>query len=122
MSHVVTWFEVPAKDIDRAKKFYSEVFQIEMHSDEIMGSKMAFFPMEKGDVSGALSEGQGYEPAKDGVKIYFDCGEDLSVQLGRVEAAGGQIAMPKTLITEEIGYIAFVMDTEGNTVGFHSKG
>ncbi|MFA8342640.1 MAG: VOC family protein [Rhodothermaceae bacterium] len=122
MANVVNWFEIPAKDLQRAKKFYSEVFDVEMSEHEMQGFKMAFFPMEENEIGGGLCEGEGYEPSKTGVKVYFNCGDDLSVQLSRVEAAGGEIVMPKTLITEEIGYMAFINDTEGNGVAFHSKG
>jgi hypothetical protein len=39
--------------------------------------------------------------------------------LARVEAAGGKIAMPKTSIGPN-GFMAFIIDTEGNQVGIHS--
>jgi len=121
MANIVNWFEIPAVDFGRAKKFYSKVLNIKLAEHEMMGVKMAFFPMEEGEIGGAVCEGKGYEPSVTGVKIYFNCGKDLSVQLERVEAAGGEIVMPKTLITEEIGYMAFINDTEGNCIAFHSK-
>ena len=40
--------------------------------------------------------------------------------LARVEAAGGQVAMPKMSIGEH-GSIAFIIDTEGNKIGIHSN-
>jgi len=36
-----------------------------------------------------------------------------------VEKAGGKIAMPKTQIGEA-GWIAVILDTEGNSMGLHS--
>lgn len=122
MAHTINWFEIPAANLDRAKKFYSEVMQIEMPVQEIMGIKMAFFPMEEGEVSGSLCEGEMFTPSKTGTVVYLNCGDDLSLQLSRVEAAGGKIVVPKTLITEEIGYFAVFTDTEGNNIAFHSKG
>jgi len=47
-------------------------------------------------------------------------GDDLSTPLARVEAAGGQVEMPKTKISDEVGFMAIIRDTEGNRVAFHS--
>jgi uncharacterized protein len=38
-----------------------------------------------------------------------------------VEPAGGQVIQPKTLITEDIGYMALLIDSEGNRVALHSQ-
>jgi predicted enzyme related to lactoylglutathione lyase len=38
-----------------------------------------------------------------------------------VEAAGGQITMPKTFIADNVGHMAFFIDTEGNSVALHSN-
>jgi predicted enzyme related to lactoylglutathione lyase len=38
-----------------------------------------------------------------------------------VEVAGGRITMPKGKISDEIGYMGFFMDTEGNAVALHSN-
>ncbi len=39
----LNWFEIAVSDIKRSKKFYESVFEIEMHSQEMMGMQMAFF-------------------------------------------------------------------------------
>jgi uncharacterized protein len=51
--------------------------------------------------------------------IVTDSG-DLSVELGRVEQAGGKIIIPRTLISEETGFMAVIIDTEGNRIALHS--
>ena len=70
-------------------------------------------------VGGGLVQMQGATPSADGVTIYLNGGDDLSIPLGRVEAAGGKILMPKTDIGEN-GYMAQLLDTEGNRVALHS--
>jgi predicted enzyme related to lactoylglutathione lyase len=40
--------------------------------------------------------------------------------LDKVEAAGGKIMVPKTEISPEYGYMAVIMDTEGNRIALHS--
>ena len=120
MANSINWFEIPATDLQRAKKFYSAVMEIEMPEQEISGMKMAFFPYEEGDVSGALVEGEMFKPSADGAVVYLNCGEDLSPYLSRVETAGGKVVMPRTLVTEEIGSIAMFIDSEGNRIALHS--
>jgi predicted enzyme related to lactoylglutathione lyase len=84
---------------------------------------MALFPSENGSgkLSGALVKSDFHTPSEAGVIIYFNCNPDLSVALSRVEAAGGKTMMPKTLISAENGYMAFVTDSEGNRVALHSN-
>ncbi|MCF8240732.1 MAG: VOC family protein [Melioribacteraceae bacterium] len=120
MANVINWFEIPASDFNRAVKFYTEVIGGEFYKEEMMGIKMAFFPMEGEGVGGAICAGEGFTPSSEGTKVYLNGGEDLSNALGKVEKAGGKIIMPKTLIREDIGYMAFFVDTEGNTVALHS--
>ncbi len=122
--NILNWFEISVTDIARAKKFYETVFSIEMNQMEMMGMQMAFFPGSdsmNGKVSGALVQGPMHKPSMDGAKIYFNGNPDLSVALGKIEAAGGKITMPKTKIGDDIGYMAFFVDTEGNGVALHSS-
>ena len=119
----LNWFEIPATDISRAKKFYESIFDIQMHEQEMMGMKMAFFPAENmnGKVSGGLVQGPMHAPSAQGVKVYLNGNPDLSLALGKVEAAGGTVQMPKTHIADDIGYMAFFTDTEGNSMALHSN-
>lgn len=119
--NILNWFEVPVTDIARAKKFYETVFSIEMQSSEMMGMQMAFFPFEmNGKISGSLTQSPMHKPSLEGVKIYFNGNPDLQVALDKIEDAGGTVTMPKTLIDEQTGYMAFFVDTEGNGVALHS--
>ncbi len=120
MANAINWFEIPAKNFDRAVKFYSTVIGGEFAQHEMTGIQMAFFPTEGQAVGGAVCSGEGYTPSAEGSKIYLNGGNDLSDPLSRVEGAGGKVVLPKTKITDEIGYMAIFIDTEGNQVAFHS--
>ncbi len=121
MANALNWFEIPATDYERAVKFYNAVLATELQPwDMPDGSKMAMFPAEDG-VSGAVIEAEGYTPSTEGSVIYLNAGPDLSDALGRVEAAGGKVLVPKTDIGEN-GFFAFFLDSEGNKVGLHSNG
>lgn len=120
VKNAVTWFEIPAADFARAKKFYETVFNIEMPAQNMMGYDMAFFAADKGGVSGSIIAGEVCVPSPTGTMVYLNGGPDLNEPLGRVEAAGGKILQPKTLITPEVGYMAVFLDSENNRVALHS--
>ena len=65
-------------------------------------------------------QGEGYVPSLEGSLVYLNGGNNLNVILNRVESAGGEIFVPKTQITDELGYYAVFLDCEGNKVALHS--
>lgn len=122
MKHAISWFDLPATDIERAVKFYNTIFEIEMKANPMMEGYMgAFFPYDASDgVGGDIMQGEDYTPIDSGGPlIYLNGGNDLAPVLGRVEAAGGKVLMPKTSIGEH-GWVASFIDSEGNRVGLHS--
>ena len=122
-SNNLNWFEVPATDINRAKTFYETIFNIEMPTQNMMGMEMAFFPYEPGSgkAAGGLAKSDMHKPTQDGPIIYLNANPALDGPLGKVEGAGGQIVMPKTKISDEIGHMAIFIDSEGNRMALHSQ-
>ncbi len=119
-TNALNWFEIPITDIDRARAFYETVFDITMQPLEMMGMTMVMFPSQSPKSGGALVKSEYHYPSDRGSLIYLNGNPDLQVVLDRIENAGGEIAMTKTFIDEETGYMAFFRDTEGNLVGVHS--
>ena len=119
MANSINWFEIPVTDFDRAKKFYGDLFENELHQEVMGGATMGFFGGGEG-VHGAIVKGEGCVPSDSGTLVYLNGGEDLSGMLARAEAGGGKIVVPKTEITPEIGFFAIFIDTEGNKVAIHS--
>ena len=122
MANVINWFEIPVSNFDRAKDFYTKVLGNELHIEEVLEIKMGFFKMSGSGVGGAICYGEGYIPSAEGALVYFNCGDDLQNELSKVNSSGGKVVLPKTKISDEIGYMAMFLDTEGNKVAFHSKG
>ncbi len=123
MKNIVTWFEIPVTDMQRAKDFYSAVMETGFEDNNMDGFKMAIFDHENPAVSGMLVEAEGYEPSKTGAVIYLNGGDDLSTPLDRAVQNGAEILVPKTAINEgECGYFAQFSDSEGNRVGLYSIG
>lgn len=122
MANAISWFEIPVTNFERAKSFYEAVLNAEMHDFDMGEMKSAFFPadLQGGKIGGCIIQGEGYEPTDKGCLVYLNGGDDLDVPLGRVEAAGGKVMLPKTSIGEN-GFMAYFSDTEGNKVAFHSR-
>ncbi len=121
-TNAINWFEIPATDIARAKKFYEQIFEIKMEEMEMTGMKYAMFPFNpmNGKVSGGLAQSQMHTPGTTGSIIYLNANPDLQNVLDRIEKAGGKITMPKTSIGEN-GFMAFFTDVEGNNMALHSN-
>jgi predicted enzyme related to lactoylglutathione lyase len=117
MKNAINWFELPVVDLARAQRFYETLLDAKLKAETFGGMPMAIFPYSDG-VGGALVKDARYRPSEDGAVVYLDAGRTLDQALQRVEAAGGRVAMPKTDIGAP-GFIAIVVDTEGNRVGLH---
>lgn len=127
LTNALNWFEIPVSDFDRAKKFYETIFNYQMPESMMGDTRMGFFlyDFQGGKVGGAIVLNQAfYSPSDKGALIYLNAQPDLAIILNRVEAAGGSILQPKTIISEEqnLGYWALIKDTEGNRVALHSMG
>jgi predicted enzyme related to lactoylglutathione lyase len=121
--HAISWFEIPATDLDRAQKFYETIFDIQMIPLDISHLKMRLFPIENPmNIGGALAYAPGiYEPSSTaGPLIYLNANPDVQIVLDKIEAAGGKIVVPKTEISPEYGHMAVFTDSEGNRIALHS--
>jgi predicted enzyme related to lactoylglutathione lyase len=116
----VNWFEIPVKDIGRARKFYEKVLGLELSPYDMEPFTMAFFPMTQGaqGAAGSLIKGESYEPSHAGTVVYFSV-DDIEETLRRINANGGKTLMPKKSIGQ-YGFIAHFEDTEGNRLALHS--
>ncbi len=116
----VVWFEIPAKDIMRAKKFYEGAFNFTMTLNEMGSMKMAWFPwIDKAPgTTGSLVESAGYQPSHAGTTIYFSV-SDIDAALVKIEQSGGKTLNKKTNIGQ-YGFIAHFEDTEGNRLALHA--
>jgi len=122
--NVVGWFEIPATDIQRAMQFYNTVFGYTLEYFQMGEEEMAWFPWTDNGLGapGSLVKHEAYTPSSDGTVVYFTSPSgDLVNELAKVEQAGGKVLKEKTLITEDIGYMCLLLDTEGNRIAIHSR-
>ena len=119
----VGWFEIYVQDMERAKAFYESVFQVKLEhlvSPALPELEMWSFPAQsdRWGAGGALARLKGVPSGGNSTLVYFSS-EDCSTEVARVIAAGGQIDRDKFSIGQ-YGFIALVVDTEGNMIGLHS--
>jgi predicted enzyme related to lactoylglutathione lyase len=116
----VVHFEVPFDDAERAHGFYREAFGWQLQSMPGMGYTMvtttptdaAGRPSEPGGVNGGMLARQG--PIT-GPVITIGV-EDLDDALARISKLGGSVAIGRQPVGE-MGFSAYVHDTEGNLIG-----
>ena len=112
------WFEIPVGNLFRAKHFYETIFEMEIIVNDFGNFKMGLFPLRH--ISGALVEGEDYAPSRDGVLVYLNANPDLSIIQDRIVTAGGELLIPKRMISPEHGHMALFIDSEGNRLALHS--
>ena len=123
-SNSVNWFELYVQEMPRARAFYEAVLGVTLETLKLPegdGLEMWSFPgdMARYGANGALVRMPGVPSGPGGTLVYFAC-EDCAATGARVAPAGGRVHREKMSIGE-YGFIALVVDTEGNMIGLHSR-
>jgi uncharacterized protein len=120
-TNALNWFEIAVTDFDRAKRFFSAIFDFEMPDLQMGPQRMGILlhDRDKG-VGGAIVCGDGATPSANGTVVYLAAGKDLTVVLDRIVPNGGTVLVPKTLIAPGMGFFALFHDLDGNKLGLHS--
>ena len=110
MDKPIIWFELPVRDIERATRFYEDVFACRCAASVAAANKWRSSPCRA-----AARWRAGFYAAAGAARqrhlIYLDGGRDLAEPLARVKAAGGAVAM-EDLHRRDIGFfIALFMDS-----------
>ncbi len=116
----VGWFEIYVQDMARARAFYEATFQVTLERLESPDIELWAFPMQmdKPGCTGALAKMDCKDSGSGGTVVYFSCA-DCAAEAARAAQHGGQIIREKMGIGQ-YGFIAILLDTEGNTIGLHS--
>ena len=123
--NILGWFEIPVSNMERAIKFYETVFGFKLHFQDLGALQMAMFPSVP-DSSGApgalVYHEKFYVPSDNGVLIYLTTPSgNLNEDQKNVETAGGKVLITRRQISESFGFMAVILDTEGNRIALHSR-
>ena len=122
----VGWFEIYVAEMDRAKAFYADVVGAGFSAAPVAGEgpdagmEMVFFDADdsKAGAPVALVRHPMRPPELHGTLVYFSV-DDCATAAARATARGSKIYVEKQSIGE-MGFIAIVGDSEGNSIGLHS--
>ena len=119
----VVHFEIPADDLERAKKFYS-IFDwklqdwpmadgsIYVGASTVETDESTYQPKEPGAINGGIVLRDQYSRTPS-VTINVP---SIDEYMEKAKAAGGNVVKSKELI-DGMGYYAYISDTEGNVLG-----
>ncbi|MFV9630619.1 MAG: VOC family protein [Methanosarcinales archaeon] len=111
----ITHFIAPADDMERAKKFYAELFGWKI---EKFPGPIDYYAIATTAENGEDGLGGGLvkrEEPQDTIVNYVDV-PSVDEYIARVEKLGGKVVVSKTAVPG-IGYAAVCIDTENNTFG-----
>lgn len=116
----VGWFEIYVQDMERAKAFYQNTFQVTLEQLPSKVPELWAFPMQPNHAgcAGALARMEGKDSGGGGTIVYFSCA-DCAVEAARAVQNGGRMHREKMPIGQ-YGFIALVHDPDGNMIGLHS--
>lgn len=116
----LSWFEIPTADFDRARRFYTAILETTLREEPFGNARIARFPYERPGIGGCLQEGSASQPSSNGTVVYLDVNGRLDRTLDLIAPAGGSVATPKTALPPGMGFVAHIIDSEGNRVGLHA--
>ncbi len=122
LQSAIHWFEIPVADIDRAQRFYETLLARSMRREEMGPQTLAIFAYDDGQgIGGALlKSATAPAPGTDGPLVYLNASPSLDAVLSRASELGAQVLLPKLELPRNIGFIAQIVDCEGNRIGLHS--
>jgi len=115
----VIHFEIHASDLERASKFYADVFGWKIHKWE---GPVEYYLVATGEgdgIDGGILPRRGKTPEIGAPVNAFVCTvgvASLEDAIGAVERSGGTIVVPKHEISG-VGWLCYANDTEGNIFG-----
>lgn len=128
MANRVVHFEIHADDMERAAKFYREIFGWKI--EKWTGMDMEYWMVLTADmdskdpgINGGMLKRPAQTPAQQCGANAFVCTvqiENFDETAAKIEAAGGVVAMPKFAI-RGMAWQGYFLDTEGNTFGIHQR-
>jgi predicted enzyme related to lactoylglutathione lyase len=117
MDHTIVHFEIPAKDVEKLQKFYSELFgwKIEKAPGPIPYWTIETVPIDENmmplrpGVNGGIYQKVDSEQKP----VNYISVESIDECLRNIETSGGTIVQGKQEVTG-VGWVAVALDPEGN--------
>jgi len=120
MDHTIVHFEIPAKDVEKLKKFYADLFGWKIVKAEgpepmeywlietVPVDEKTMMPVRPG-VNGGMYK----KDRADQKQVNYFSVESVDKSIEKIKKTGGKIVQPKQEVMG-IGYVAIAQDPEGN--------
>ena len=109
----LVWFEIPADNVERARKFYGSLFGWKIK--KFPGAKMPYWHIDTGGADASPDGGMmERQHAQHGITNYISVAS-VDRAAAKVEKLGGKICLPKTAVPQ-MGYFVVCQDTENNVL------
>jgi len=117
---IVNWFEIPVTDLERSRRLYAAIFDVELELSDFGGVPHALLAnRDRTCISGALVADPKRPPRNgSGTVLYLDAPDGVARCLARAAEAGAKIVQPLTPVAPH-GAIALFEDLDGNLIGLH---
>jgi predicted enzyme related to lactoylglutathione lyase len=111
----LVWFEIPADNFDRARKFYSSLFNWKISPFQGMQGPEAqkYLHIETEGAEASPDGGLTTREHIQGITQYIGVAS-VDESVAKVEKLGGRVSVRKTAVPQ-MGYYAICQDTENNT-------
>lgn len=111
---MLCWFEIPADDPGRAKKFYSSLFGWKINP--MPNAAMEYYHLDTGGPDASPDAGLMKRMCEGQTITNYIFVPSVTRFAAKVEKLGGKICKPKTAVPG-MGYFILVQDTENNVFG-----
>jgi uncharacterized protein len=107
----IVWFEIPADKVERARKFYGELFGWKI---EKFPGVQDYWHVDTGGGEDTLNGGLLTRNQPEQQITNYIGVKSVTKSMEKVEKLGGKVCTPKTAVPQ-MGYFAICQDTESNT-------
>ena len=118
MGNPVVWFELYTPDVERAKEFYGLMFGWQFSPVDRDDTGYWLISTQEGSVSGGIVETD-EPPGEQGVLLYVQV-ETLDGAIEGAKVLGAVVEQSPTLISEQAGSYAVLLDPMGCRLGLWS--
>lgn len=117
MDHTIVHFEIPAENVGKLKKFYSQLFnwKIEKSPGPVEYWLIETVPVNEKmqTVRPGVNGGMYKKERKDFKPVNYISVESIDKYVKKLKMLGGKIVVPKQEVPK-VGWIAIALDPEGN--------
>ncbi len=120
MDHTIVHFEIPAKNMDKLKRFYSDLFGWKIEKAQMEGDGMEYWLISTVPVDEKMQpkrpgvNGGMYKKEEGNIRqINYISVESADDYIAKIKKLGGKIIVPKQEVPQ-VGWAAIAEDPEGN--------